>query len=236
MISLMTQDLQALLFDLDGTLADTEEAHRQSFNEAFAAFDLSWSWDKKLYKRLLTVAGGKERIFAYAPPAQKEALAHLKAETVAKLHAEKTKRYRAKVLAREISLRPGVAHLIEQAQTAGLKLGLATTTSRANVKELLNVLFAKRNPFHVVVAGEDVKAKKPDPEVYLKALKALKIKPEAALAIEDSVPGLAAARAAKLRCLITPCEWTEGGDFSAAALIRPSLDGLSLQDLRSLPA
>ncbi|MBF0354388.1 MAG: HAD-IA family hydrolase [Alphaproteobacteria bacterium] len=230
----MTQALQALIFDLDGTLADTEEAHRQAFNEAFLAFNLGWDWDPKLYKHLLTIAGGKERLFAYAPAPQQEILAGLHAETLAKLHAEKTKRYRAKVVDGEVGLRPGVAHLINEAKASGLKLGLASTTSRANVKELLNVFFRKGNPFQAIVAGEDVKAKKPDPEVYLKTLAKLGVAPQAALAIEDSVPGLKAATAAGIRCLITPCPWTEGDNFSQAALVRPDLQGLTLSDLQAL--
>lgn len=231
MIPAMTQELQALLFDLDGTLADTEEAHRQAFNEAFEAFGLGWNWDQTLYKHLLAVAGGKERIFAYAPAPQKEILAGLHAETVAKLHVEKTKRYRAKIAAGSISLRPGVAALIEEAKSARLRLGLASTTSRANVKELLAVFFKGRNPFEAIVAGEDVKAKKPDPEVYLKVLDHLRIGPDSALAIEDSVPGLKAAKAAGLTCLVTPCKWTEGGNFEGAALVRPDLQGLTINDL-----
>jgi HAD superfamily hydrolase (TIGR01509 family) len=236
MISLMTQDLQALLFDLDGTLADTEEAHRQAFNEAFTACDLSWEWDRALYKRLLSVSGGRERILAYAPALQRDVLAHLHKETIAQLHAEKSKRYRAKIASGQIKLRPGVAQLIAAAEADGLKLGLATTTSRANVKELLNAFFKGRNPFRVVVAGEDVQKKKPDPEIYLNALKALKVKPQHALAFEDSLPGLQSAKAAGLACVVTPTSWTEGGNFEEAVLVRPDLEGLSVADLSRLLA
>jgi HAD superfamily hydrolase (TIGR01509 family) len=122
------------------------------------------------------------------------------------------------------------------AQANGMKLGLATTTSRATVKELLNVFFKGRNPFQVVVAGEDVKNKKPDPEVYRLALLQLKVKPSHALAFEDSASGLAAAKAAGLRCIVTPTAWTEGGNFEDAALVRSDLDGLTLADLLRLPA
>lgn len=236
MIYPMTQELEALLFDLDGTLADTEEAHRQSFNEAFEAFDLAWEWDPALYKRLLTVSGGRERLFAYAPALQQEALAHLHKETIAKLHAEKTKRYRAKVASGQLRLREGVTHLIESAQKAGLKLGLATTTSKINAKDLLARFFPGGNPFQAVVTGEDVSSRKPDPEVYLKALKALKVKPQATIAFEDSAPGLASAKAAGLRCVITPTSWTEGSDFKAADMVRPSLDGVTLAELKRLLA
>lgn len=236
MICPMTQELQALIFDIDGTLADTEEAHRQSFNEAFEAFDLSWEWDAALYKHLLKVAGGRERILSFAPRQQKAILAHLHAETAAKLHAEKTKRYRAKIAKGMIKLRPGVTQLINEAAKAKIKLALASTTSSANAKDLLALFFPKGNPFQAVVSGEDVKHKKPDPEAYVKALRALKVKPEHALAFEDSAPGLASATAAGLRCVVTPTSWTEGSDFKNAALIRPSLEGVGLAELRALLA
>lgn len=236
MIPAMTQELQALIFDLDGTLADTEEAHRQSFNEAFEAFDLSWEWDPELYKHLLKVAGGRERILSFAPRLQKEALAHLHAETAAKLHAEKTKRYRAKIAKGMIKLRPGVADLIGEAAKAKIKIALASTTSRANARDLLDIFFPRNNPFQVVVAGEDVKKKKPDPEAYVKALHELKVRPAQAVAFEDSGPGLESAHAAGLRCVVTPTAWTEGSDFSKASLVRPSLEGLKVADLKVLAA
>ncbi len=218
--------LKALIFDLDGTLADTEEAHRQAFNEAFAAAGLGWHWDIPLYRRLLAVAGGKERILAFAPATPKE--------DAARLHQDKTGRYGALVARGAILLRPGVAELIGEARAAGLKLALATTTSRANVEALLAVHFPQGSPFDLVVAGEDVANKKPDPEAYRLALAGLGVCAQEALAIEDSEAGLKAALGAQLACLITTNAWTEGGGFSGARAVLPSLAGVGLAGVAAL--
>jgi HAD superfamily hydrolase (TIGR01509 family) len=220
--------LKALIFDLDGTLADTEEAHRQAFNEAFAAAGLDWRWDSPLYRRLLGVAGGKERILAFAPGTP--------ASQVADLHAEKTRRYTALMAAGKVELRPGIRDLLDEAKASGLKLGLATTTSRANIEALLAAHFPQGSPFCLILAGEDVANKKPDPEIYRIALAKLGVAAGEALAIEDSEAGLLAANGAGMACLITVNAWTEGGDFKAALSVLPSLTGVRLAGLQALLA
>ena len=178
--------LKALIFDVDGTLAETEEAHRLAFNAAFRAAGLDWSWDVDLYRELLAVTGGKERIRWFVkrgdPPDGERALSDIDI-----LHAAKTAYYRRAVERGEVELRPGVRRLIEEAQAAGLRLAVATTTTAANIEALIVAAFG-RSPaelFEVVVAGEDVCRKKPDPEVYLLALQRLDLPAVACIAFED---------------------------------------------------
>lgn len=199
--------LAALIWDIDGTLAETEaDGHLVAFNEAFAALGLRWHWSLERYGELLRVTGGRERLRhdlatradAPADPAEREAL-------VAALHAEKNRRYAQIVERGGIPLRPGVLRLLREAQAAGLKLGIATTTSRANADALLSTQLgsAWRAQFAAVVCGEDAPLKKPDPQVYLRCLAALDLDADEAIAIEDSVNGLAAANAAGIATLVT---------------------------------
>lgn len=214
--------LEALIFDVDGTLADTEEAHRQAFNAAFLEFELGWDWDPALYARLLLVSGGKERIAAYieesrVPEAERRRLQNL----VPMIHTTKTRIYAELLENFRLPLRPGVARLIAEAREAGLRLGIATTTTPANVEALLFAALGAGSSrwFDVVAAGDLVARKKPAPDVYLAALAGLRLSPEACVAFEDSVNGVHAARAAGLVTIATPTRWTADEDFSAAQLV-----------------
>lgn len=224
--------LQALIFDVDGTLAETEEAHRRAFNAAFRAADLDWTWDVDLYRELLAVTGGKERIRWYvernAPPDGARALAE-----VDLLHGAKTEFYRRAVERGEVALRPGVRRQIAEAQAAGLRLAVATTTTAANVEALVAAAFGRSAArlFEVIVAGEDVARKKPDPQVYLAALQRLGLPAAACIAFEDSAPGLAAARAAGLRTVVSPSLYCNGFDTADATWVVNSLDEISLATL-----
>lgn len=209
---------QALIYDVDGTLAETEEAHRRAFNETFSAWGLCWRWDRGTYKRLLDVTGGKERIAHFIdnwrPPKGDQVRPR-----IADLHRQKTARY-VEIIARgDIGLRPGVARLIEAACNAGCRLAIATTTSRANVDALLSVTFPAGHPFEVIAAGDEVTAKKPAGDVYQLALDRLGVPGDRCLAIEDSQNGLAAATAAGLSCIITPSLYTADQDFTGAVLV-----------------
>jgi len=222
------EKLAALIFDVDGTLAETEELHRAAFNEAFAATGLAWHWDVPLYARLLKVTGGKERMAHYLtllpnPPP-------LDAAAIAALHRAKTARYTALVEAGGLVLRPGVATLVEAAQGAGLRLAIATTTSRPNVDALLARTFGS-NPFEVIVAGDEVAAKKPAPDVYVEALRRLDLPAAACIAIEDTEQGLASARGAGLRCLVTESVYGAGGQLDGALAVVKSLEGVELATL-----
>lgn len=219
---------QAIIFDVDGTLAETErDGHRPAFNQAFAEAGLDWHWDEALYGELLAVTGGKERIrhFAerYAP--QIAARADFPA-LVQRLHAAKTRHYVDIVDSGALPLRPGVRELITAARQAGIRLAIATTTSPENVDALLRASLAAEavDWFEVIGAGDSVPAKKPAPDIYLWVLERLALPAAACLAIEDSPNGLRAALAAGLPTVITVGEYTRSEDFSGATLIVDELD------------
>lgn len=213
--------LKALIFDVDGTLAETEEVHRQAFNETFAAHGIDWHWSQADYRALLRTTGGKERMAKH-----RANVGHGPDDaTIAALHREKTRRYGEIITSGAVALRPGVAELIARAQRAGLRLAVATTTTPANLDALIRATFGKapEEIFEVIGAGDIVPAKKPAPDIYLWVLERLALPPEACLAFEDSRAGLASAKAAGLAVLLTPAIYTEGDDFSAADWVIPSL-------------
>ena len=220
--------LEALIFDVDGTLADTErDGHRVAFNAAFAEHGLDWRWDETLYGELLQVAGGVERMAHYArvhralPLADDELAALLK-----RLHASKTRHYVQRVAAGAVRLRPGVERLIREARREGLRLAIATTTTRDNVIALLEATLGADAPhwFDVMGTAQEVAAKKPDPAVYRWVLERLRLDADAALALEDSGHGVTAATGAGLRCVVTPTDYSAGDDFSAASVRLADLD------------
>lgn len=213
----------ALIWDVDGTLSETEETHRAAFNAAFAEIGLDWHWDRAIYRRLLHVTGGKERIGAYAA----ETGTALDDGAISHIHLDKTMRYGKMVESGQAPLRPGVAPLIEAARRAGLRQAIATTTSRPNVDALIAASLGRpaAEVFDVIAAGDEVAAKKPAPDVYLLALERLGLPAGDCIALEDSLPGLAAARAAGLRVLVTPSAYTDDGDFGMADWVLDDLTG-----------
>lgn len=220
--------VRALVFDVDGTLAETEEVHRQAFNETFAAHGLDWHWSREDYRILLKVTGGKERMAAH-----RAAVGHGPEDAViARLHKEKTERYGAIIAAGGLSLRPGVADLIEAARASGLALAVATTTNRPNVEALARAVWGcpAGEVFDVIAAGDEVAAKKPAPDVFNLALDRLGLPASEALAFEDSRNGVLSARAAGLRVIVTPSLYTAGDDLSEADWCLAGLD------VRPLPA
>jgi HAD superfamily hydrolase (TIGR01509 family) len=212
--------LRALIFDVDGTLAETEELHREAFNEAFAAAGLGWHWDQALYGRLLAVTGGKERMAHYQQSAGLTDT--LDARAIAALHADKTARYAARVAAGAVSLRPGVRRLLDEANAAGLRLAIATTTSRPNVDALLAAC-APLPPFEVIASGDEVPRKKPAPDIYEAALARLGLPADACLAIEDTENGVRSAVGAGLRCLVTVSLYGGEGPFADAVAVLSDL-------------
>ncbi|SDH83795.1 HAD-IA family hydrolase [Roseospirillum parvum] len=215
--------LRALLFDLDGTIADTEELHRQAFNDAFEAHHLPHRWSPGLYRRLLRIPGGRERLSHFLDGAEATLSPASRDDLAGRLHAFKTERYRAHIAAGDLAPRPGVVRLMAEARAAGLCVGVVTTSHRHATKAVLKAVVPEVI-FSTLITGERVSAKKPHPEAYLKALDQLEMTADQAVAVEDSEPGLAAARAAGLRCVITLNRWTQGGDFAAAGLVADDLD------------
>lgn len=216
------EKLVALLFDVDGTLADTEEVHRLAFNETFRAHGLDWEWDRALYGRLLAVTGGKERIRHYLERFRPALLERRDADSwIALLHAEKTRRYTDWASAGQIRFRPGVARLVAEAREAGLRLGIATTTSPENVMALLesNLGPGGAECFEVIGAGDCVPAKKPAPDIYCWVMRKMDLESRSCLAFEDSNNGLKAGLGAGLATLVTPSTYTEGQDFAGACAV-----------------
>ncbi len=218
--------LSALLFDVDGTLADTEETHRQAFNAAFLEFRLPYDWSPDQYEVLLRISGGKERLahFFESLPAPREERDRLLAN-VAGLHRVKTERYAELVASGGSPLRPGIARLLREATEAGIRVGIASTTTSANVAALLDAELGPNahRRFAVIACGDVVPAKKPAPDIYRLALSTLGLGPAQAVAFEDSANGLAAAKAAGLFTVVTPTRWTASQDFGEADLTLPHL-------------
>lgn len=227
--------IEALIFDVDGTMADTEEAHRVAFNLAFERQRLGWTWTRSEYRELLAVTGGKERIASYIESLPvSTALRQRLITRVPEIHADKTKFYSAAVRDGGVPLRDGVARLLDEALDAGCRLAIASTTTAVNIDALLQAAFGTRGleMFTVIACGDQVRAKKPAPDIYRLALQTLGLGPERAVAFEDSANGLRAAVAAGLWTVVTPTFWTQGSDFSAAGLVLPHLGDPS----RPLPA
>lgn len=221
--------LRALIFDVDGTLADTEDAHRRAFNAAFAKHGLDWFWNQRLYTALLGVTGGKERLKSYIerldlPDADRRHLISL----VPALHASKTRCYAAYVEQGQVPLREGVFDLLEEARAAGLLLAIASTTTRSNVDELLMSALHRKpdDVFDVVACGDEVEYKKPAPDIYHLVLSRLGVAASEAIAFEDSATGLLAAKTAGVFTVVSPTVWTLAHDFARADCIVRSLDGL----------
>ncbi len=215
--------LQALLFDVDGTLADTErDGHRLAFNRAFSDAGLDWHWDVALYGELLAITGGKERMHHYVEGYRPEwSKPENFSELIVRLHAAKTAHYTAMLAQGAIPLRPGVRRLLTEARAAKLRLAIATTTTPANVSALLRHTLGSdaESWFEVIGAGDVVPAKKPAPDIYYYVLKRLGLPAADCLAFEDSENGIRAARAAGLKTVVTVNDYTRTHDFAGAAIV-----------------
>lgn len=218
--------LQALIFDVDGTIADTETVHCEAFNQAFRAHGLDWHWDRQLYGELLQVTGGKERIASYLERRDAATLndPH-RAQLIAALHATKTTLYHELLERAEVRARPGVRDLMNEALAANVRLAIASTTSVENIVPLLTSSFGPEavHWFSAIATGDMVRRKKPAPDVYQAALALLHLDSASAIAFEDSAIGVQAAKAAGLYTVATPNPWTESQDFSGADLVLSSL-------------
>ena len=220
-------NLQALIFDVDGTLADTErDGHRPAYNAAFADAGLDWDWDVSLYGELLKITGGKERIRFYLENYRPECpLPENSDAWIASLHQAKTRHYVRLLNEGLIPLRPGVKRLLNEARQAGMRLAIATTTTPENVTALLEATLGRESLawFEVIAAGDIVPKKKPDPAIFTYALEALQLPAEACIAFEDSRNGFLASQGAGLRTVVTVNDYTRQDDFSGAILTLESL-------------
>jgi len=222
--------IKAIIFDVDGTLADTEDAHRIAFNKTFAENGLPWNWDVALYDKLLKVTGGKERIKyfveSFLPDFQTPSDYD---DFVKRLHVQKTAHYTSALRDGLIPLRPGIKQIITDAHNAGIRLAIATTTSPENVAALLEIGLGKdwEKHFDAIGCGDIVPHKKPAPDIYNWVLNELKLAPQDCIALEDSNNGLRSALSAGIKTYITTNPYTCKQDFSGAETV--------LDDLADLP-
>lgn len=218
--------MSAILFGSISTLADTSELQRRAFNEAFAAHDLSWEWSREDYQGMLGSNGGAQRVSEYAESRGEDVDA-------AAVHETKSSIFQQLLASEGVSPRPGVVATIEGAKDCGYKLGLVTTTSKANVEALLAALGPDLDAqiFDIVVDKSAVSDPKPAPESYLFALDQLGETAANTVAIEDNLGGVKAAREAGITVIAFPNENTSDADFAGADETVDSLDAGHVTEL-----
>ncbi len=220
-------ELKALLLDVDGTLADTErDGHRVAFNQAFSDAGLDWNWDIASYGQLLKVTGGKERIRYFIDEFQAAFDAPVDLdEFIRGLHQAKTQHFLALLKSGAIPLRPGVERLLNEARVAGLRLGIASTTTLENVTALLRATSGEESIewFEVIAAGDVVPGKKPEPDIYYYAMEKLGLTAADCLAFEDSENGFLSSTTAGIKTLVTVNSYTRRQNFDGAAIVLDKL-------------
>jgi HAD superfamily hydrolase (TIGR01509 family) len=222
---------KALIFDVDGTLVDTEELHRKAFNQVFLNYNLDWDWHPDLYTDLLHYSGGVDRLFAYVQRTGMTASdqAYL-TQIVPMLHREKTQIYTELVHDTAVAARTGTARLIAEALGADLKVALVATSAFADVRGLAQAILGDKiaAALDPIVCIDHVAHKKPAPDLYRLAVNQLRIPAEACVAFEDSANGLAAAKQASLFTIVTPSRWTASHDFLGADLVLSTLGDVDI--------
>lgn len=213
--------IKGIFFDQDGVIIDTErDGHRVAFNRAFKEHGLNVEWDVDTYQELLQIGGGKERIAHYLrtkgfgvniPPEEEE-------NFIKTLHKRKTDIFVELISSGTLPLRPGVRRFMEEVNRANLVLGICTTSNERAAEAIVNTMLPTVK-FDFVLAGDVVKRKKPDPEIYLLALERSGLSPEECVAIEDSRNGVLAAKGAGLHVIATPTPYTMHEDLSEADLV-----------------
>jgi len=228
--------IKALIFDVDGTMSETEDVHLRAFNDTFAQYDLNWNWSRDLYRDLLKTTGGKERMTVY----MRDHLGQTAdPDLIARIHIDKTARYGDLITQGAAKLRPGIVDLIADAAQQGCRLAVATTTNRPNVDRLIGATMGRAagDVFEVIAAGDEVANKKPAPDVFDLALKGLGLDPRACVALEDSRNGLMsaknAAKGAGIPCIVSPSIYTNDAAFPEAdAVVDCFSEVATLDDLR----
>jgi HAD superfamily hydrolase (TIGR01509 family) len=234
--------MKALIFDCDGVLADTErDGHRVAFNQSFVEHGIDVEWDIEWYGKMLEVPGGKERLRRFFDHTSWPAGAEDDHEAyLARLHADKTRNYKALVESGSLPLRPGIQRIVDEAIAAGLKLAVCSTASKGSVLAVMDQMGPERKSrFAEVLAGDVVRQKKPAPDIYLLALERLDVEPRECVVVEDSAIGMQAALAAGINCIVTTSAYTADENFSGARRVVPDLgeppaDHVTIKDLRRL--
>lgn len=228
--------MKAIIFDVDGTLSETEEIHRRAFNQAFEERGLTWNWDRALYRKLLRVSGGKERIRHFIERYDADGFETVDSDDqIRAMHVEKTAIYTRMVSAGEAVLRPGIRQAISAAKQNGYRLAISTTTSLANIDALLQSAYGSEgsNIFEVICAGDMVAEKKPAPDIYLLTLEMLGLPAEDCIAIEDTRNGLLSAHRAGIATVITPSFYSDDQCFDEALLITDDIGSVDFEALFS---
>lgn len=233
--------MQALIFDCDGVLVDTErDGHRVAFNETFKQLGWPTQWSVERYGELLATAGGKERTRRHFdetgwpfPPEERDA-------QIAASHKVKTDLFMKLIESGKLPLRPGIRRIVDEAIAAGLKLAVCSTSNERAVQAVVDVMLGKDRASHIsVFAGDVVAKKKPDPAIYLLAAQKLGLDPAKCVVVEDSNNGLRAAKAAGMNCIVTISSYTSEEDFSLADRVVPDLGDppgrtVSIKDMKAL--
>ena len=218
--------LSAVIFDVDGTISETEELHRKSFNESFKEFNLDWFWDEAIYKELINIGSGVERIEYYIKRAWPEMMEYKNlTKYINSIHKVKNEIFEDYIVESEIKPRPGVIRLINELKENKIRIAIVSSTSESNLlklfKEGLNI--DPLTTFDLIAHGDCTKNKRPSPEIYEWILEKLRLPPQSCIAIEDSLRGLESAKNAELNILATPSIFTKEEDFSTAKLVISNL-------------
>ena len=213
--------IKACIFDVDGTIAETEGIHLQAFNEAFKEFKIAWNWSKPTYKALLEIAGSENRIRYF----NSKTKSNFSNDLIRELVKQKTKIYQEKLLSKSFYVRPGVLELVDALKKSKIKIGVATSTSMDNAMKLFSLIWGNeaQNLFSVISTPKLNVNNKPAPDLYNITLQDLKVRRENVVAIEDSKIGLKSAKAASISTILAPSEFTRGDNFSDADLIVENL-------------
>ncbi len=221
-VIIILMKLKGIIFDVDGTIADTEEIHRQAFNQTFREFDLDWNWSVSDYQRLLAISGGQERLKSCL---SKDEVLKSKLEIpnrfIQELHRKKSENYRILLGGGNIQARLGIIRLIREAQDNNIMLGIATSSSGANLRVLIDKIMQTRPEtlFSAIATSDTVFDKKPSPVVYQCVLAGLGLMAENCVVIEDTCNGNRAALDAGLKTIITTHQYTVDNDFDGASLV-----------------